>query len=268
MTTTQALVTIGALADPVRRSLYRFISAQDAPVSREAAADAVGITLSKAKFHLDRLVSEGLLETEFRRLSGKQGPGAGRPSKLYRRSHHDIAVSLPERRYDVMGSILAAAVTRSVAGSDLPSAISAAAYQQGAADGERQARAGRGDASRTGQGDPSEAEPNETVPNEAEPVETNSSELGAAGEVLAGLGYEPEVQGDRLVLRNCPFDALASEHRDLVCSTNERYVQGVLDAGVSGNLCASLEPCPGQCCVVARMRGADPAENSGKNSGE
>ena len=90
---------IGALADPVRRQLYQFACAQPAPVSRDQAADAVGIPHHQAKFHLDRLTAEGLLETGYARLTGRSGPGAGRTSKLYRRAHRDIAVSLPQREY-------------------------------------------------------------------------------------------------------------------------------------------------------------------------
>src|SRR5215213_10815912 len=91
------LAAVAALGDPLRRRLYRFVSTQDHAVSRDEAAEAVATTRSAAAFHLDRLVQDGLLETEFRRLSGRQGPGAGRPAKLYRRSHGEIAVSLPAR---------------------------------------------------------------------------------------------------------------------------------------------------------------------------
>ena len=54
---------IGALADPLRHQLYQFVCAQPASVSREQAADALGIPLHQAKFHLDRLEAEGLLES-------------------------------------------------------------------------------------------------------------------------------------------------------------------------------------------------------------
>lgn len=56
------------------------------PVSRDQAADAVGIPRHQAKFHLDRLTAEGLLDTEYARLTGRSGPGAGRTAKLYRRA--------------------------------------------------------------------------------------------------------------------------------------------------------------------------------------
>jgi DNA-binding transcriptional ArsR family regulator len=103
---------IGALADDTRRSLYEYVVTQREPVGREQAAGAVGVPLHTASFHLDKLVDAGLLETEFRRLTGRRGPGAGRPSKLYLRADREVAVSLPARRYDLAGDILAAAITR------------------------------------------------------------------------------------------------------------------------------------------------------------
>src|SRR5215210_6425378 len=99
---------IGALAEPARRELYRYVAAQPDAVSREQAAQGVGMALHSAKFHLDKLVDEGLLQVEFRRLSGRRGPGAGRPSKLYRRAEREIAVTLPERRYVLAGKVIAA----------------------------------------------------------------------------------------------------------------------------------------------------------------
>jgi predicted ArsR family transcriptional regulator len=102
----------GALADPVRRELYRWVVAQAEPVSRDQAASGAGVPRHTAKFHLDRLVTDGLLETEFRRLTGRRGPGAGRPAKLYRRSPREVAVTLPPRRYELAARIMAAALDR------------------------------------------------------------------------------------------------------------------------------------------------------------
>src|SRR6478672_192412 len=107
---------LGVLADPVRRALYRFVAAQRGPVSRDQAADGVEVPRHTAKHHLDRLVDEGLLVTEFRRLTGRTGPGAGRPAKLYRRADTELEVSVPERHYDLAGEVLADAVERSLGG--------------------------------------------------------------------------------------------------------------------------------------------------------
>src|SRR3954471_2014137 len=110
------VASVAALNEPVRRELYRYVVAQDGPVSREKAAAGTGVAHHVAKFNLDRLVADGLLEVEYSRPPGRGGPGAGRPAKLYRRAARDISVSLPERRYDLAGRVMAEAIT--VAGRD------------------------------------------------------------------------------------------------------------------------------------------------------
>jgi predicted ArsR family transcriptional regulator len=110
---------IAALGDPIRRALYRFVVAQPEPVGRAQAADAVGIAHHSAKFHLDKLESEGLLDIEYARRPGRSGPGAGRPAKRYRRSAREVAVSLPERRYDIASYVMAEAIT-TARESDMP----------------------------------------------------------------------------------------------------------------------------------------------------
>ena len=98
---------IGALQDPRRRALYAYVSRQHHDVSRDEAAWAVSISRGLASFHLDRLVRAGLLQVSYRRLSGRQGPGAGRPSKLYRRTDRQISISVPERRYELLAQLFA-----------------------------------------------------------------------------------------------------------------------------------------------------------------
>src|SRR3546814_13764399 len=125
---------IGALADPMRRALYEYVATQREPVGREEAARALDLATHKVKFHLDKLVDEGLLQTEFRRLSGRSGPGAGRPNKLYRRADTEFSVSLPERRYDLVGHIFAHSVDRARRdGLDPNLALAAPARHQGRA---------------------------------------------------------------------------------------------------------------------------------------
>ncbi len=104
------LEVVAALAEPIRRTLYDFVAASPEPVSRDEAAEAVAVPRKLAAYHLDRLAEDGLLEVEFRRLSGRSGPGAGRPSKLYRRSHQVYEVSIPARRYELAARILLNAV--------------------------------------------------------------------------------------------------------------------------------------------------------------
>ena len=103
---------VGALAETTRRALYEYVVGRPQPVGREEAAAALGLPAHVVRTHLDRLVDVGLLAAEYRRLSGRSGPGAGRPSKLYRRSDEEVQVSLPDRHYDLVGHILAGAVER------------------------------------------------------------------------------------------------------------------------------------------------------------
>ena len=77
--TDDQLGSVAALGEPVRRALYRFVVAQPEPVSRERAATGVGVAHHVAKFHLDRLEADGLLEVEYRRPPGRGGPGPDGP---------------------------------------------------------------------------------------------------------------------------------------------------------------------------------------------
>lgn len=104
------LETLASLAEPVRGALYDFVAASAEPVSRDEAAAAVDVSRQVAAYHLDRLADDGLVEVEYRRLSGRSGPGAGRPSKLYRRSDRVYEVSIPSRRYELAARILLEAV--------------------------------------------------------------------------------------------------------------------------------------------------------------
>jgi predicted ArsR family transcriptional regulator len=210
---------IGVLADDTRRALYEYVVAQPDPVGREQAASALGLPVHRATFHLDRLVAEGLLDVEFRRLSGRTGPGAGRPSKLYRRAAQEFAVSLPARRYELVGDILAAAVTRAAEGGPLDRALDECAREEGLGIGGAATGLDRS--------------------------------LDALAEVLAAQGYEARVDNGTVLLANCPFDALARRHTRLVCGLNRSFVQGVAD-GLGCDATARLEPSDERCCVTTR----------------
>src|SRR5918998_5170694 len=84
-----------ALAGPTRRRVYDHVVRQEEPVGRDEVAAAVDLPRTTAAFHLDRLAQCGLLDVHFERRSGRSGPGAGRPSKLYRRSDSPVAGLLP-----------------------------------------------------------------------------------------------------------------------------------------------------------------------------
>jgi predicted ArsR family transcriptional regulator len=217
---------IGALADPVRRQLYQFVCAQPAPVSRDQAADAVGIPHHQAKFHLDRLTAEGLLECDYARLTGRSGPGAGRTSKLYRRARRDIAVSLPQREYELAGRLMATAIARSAGtGEPVTDVLNRVAHDYGQTIGA-------------------------TTPLGATPPNDAAAALGRAVMVLSRYGYEPRFSDGEVELANCPFHALAQEQTELACNMNHALITGVADALAPHGPDARLCPGPDRCCVV------------------
>jgi predicted ArsR family transcriptional regulator len=209
---------VAALADPLRRRLYDFVAEQPDAVTREEAAEGADLPLHTARFHLERLVEEGLLDTEFRRLTGRTGPGAGRPSKLYRRASVEVSVSLPPRSYDLVGSVLASAVARSLEGESLDEAL-----------GDEAVRRGR-----------------EAGSSYDEP----GDELARTAGLLDREGFEPDVDERGLTLRNCPFDTLAREQPAVVCAVNLAYLRGAIDGLGCSRLAARLDPAPDRCCVA------------------
>lgn len=224
----QDVERVASLGDPVRRRLYQFVVGRGVPVGRDEAAAGAGVARHTAKFHLDKLVEQGLLEAEYRRLTDRTGPGAGRPAKLYRRSASEVAVSLPDRDYELAGRLLAEAVTRAedegLAVADALRTVSTAA---GRAIGAKAPR-------RRGAGD--------------------SAKVGPLVDVLASCGFEPHLEpggGPRtVVLRNCPFHRLAESYPDLVCGMNLDFVSGVVAGLGADRLTVRLDPGEDRCCVL------------------
>lgn len=217
---------IAALGEPVRRALYRYVVDKDVAVGRDEAANGVGVPRHTAKFHLDHLVDDGLLEVEFRRPAGRSGPGAGRPAKLYRRSAHELSVSLPERRYDIAGEIMARAIDNSERDNiPVADALHDASTETGRAVGH---------AALTTAGEPLDDE----------------RRLKLAREILVKYGYEPRTNDACVTLANCPFHALAQRYTTLICGMNLDLVQGVLEGLNASHLKARLDPATNRCCVT------------------
>jgi len=222
---------IGALSDPLRRRLYLFVCAQQEPVSRELAADALRLAPHQAKFHLDRLERDGLLDSSYARVSGRTGPGAGRPSKLYRRADREVAVSLPDREYQLAGTLMADAIAESAeAGTPVIEALHRLAHTYGRRLGDMAV------------GD--------------NPPRTAKAALALAVETLTENGYEPHPDDGRVIMSNCPFHALAQAQTQLVCQMNHALIGGLTDALGPHRPVAELEPAPDRCCVVLETRRA------------
>ncbi|WP_031079008.1 helix-turn-helix transcriptional regulator [Streptomyces sp. NRRL S-118] len=219
---------IAALQDPVRRRLYEYVVAQRREVGRNEAAEAAGVGRTLAAHHLDKLTDAGLLECGSRRLTGRSGPGAGRPAKVYTRARTERAVSLPARDYRTAAELLAEAAEQA----GLDAGLYAAARRRG--------EALRGAAAPCGG-------------------------LEEAVVMLAARGYEPYlepaagIQGTEgagapgeaapvVRMRNCPFHAVAERFPPLVCGMNLALLEGLL--GTDGPVRARMDARPGECCVV------------------
>lgn len=222
------LDVVRALGEPTRRALYEHVVAMGDWVGRDAAADAVGIARPNAAHHLDRLAADGLLEVDYRRISGRQGPGAGRPAKLYRRSRTQIGVSLPPRDYELAGRLFAEAIDRSrCEGIPVTDSLEVTAR----AEGHRVA---------------------EAIPAAHEGWSDGdvAARREALIDALRARGFEPcRDDHGTIVLRNCPFHHLAKEHTELVCGMNLSLLGAVVDRLDGVGLDAHLEPSEDACCV-------------------
>jgi predicted ArsR family transcriptional regulator len=222
--TRDEIEAVSLLAEPVRGALYEWVVAAGRAVSRDEAAAAVDVSRALAAFHLDRLVASGMLVAEYRRLSGRTGPGAGRPAKLYRPGSRDVDVSLPERRYEVPARLFAATIER-LDGPLPPDTLRAAARELGESVGTAaRKRAGK------------------------RPSQKRLRD--ALREALAARGYQPREDSGEIRLGNCPFDTLVADHRRLVCGMNLEIAEGLVAGIGNRNLAARLDPRAGECCVA------------------
>ncbi len=215
-----------ALADTSRRTLYDYVRRQGDPVSREEAAAACHMSRSLAAFHLDKLVAAGLLRARYQAPPG-QPRGRGRSPKVYQAADNDLAITIPERRYELIAEILADAVVDDPANAD--DAARRHAEQRGRLLGSQL----RGT---------------------------------ALLDVLAGLGFEPEPErecGTATVLRNCPFHALAARQTALVCGLNHAFLTGLIDSLNVTQVHARLAPRAGACCVELDRSRRCAADRSG-----
>lgn len=217
---------VAALVDPVRRSLYEYVRRQDHPVTREEAADAHAISRNLTAFHLDKLVEAELLTARYE-APGDQPRGRGRTPKVYEPAAGGVNLSIPQRRYELVGEILADAVAGDP--TDAERAAVRHAFERGQETGHEWQAAHR----RRGE-----------------------HSLATAFAALASLGFEPR-QDERgvITLANCPFHQLATRQPELVCGLNHAFVAGLLHGLGAPDVTSQLSPQPTGCCVVLSAAG-------------
>jgi len=185
------------LSDERRRSIYLFVTQSHRAVTVNEVAEHFAVHRNAAKHHLDRLLEAGLLRAEFRRVNGRRGPGAGRPSKLYSAGDVEVSFSVPERHYDLLAHLVLQALTH---GDDLE--------EVGQRFGLELANQARSD---------------------------EVAGLDGIGVVLDRLGFRSHVETDAdgctwVTTENCPFGWVAAEASDgEVCRLDRAIVAGVVE---------------------------------------
>lgn len=209
----QRLTAVAALADPVRQAVYEFVRTADSAVGREDCASALGLPRNAVAFQLDKLADQGLLAVEFRRLNGKEGPGSGRPSKLYTATHHEVAASVPHREYTLAANLMAQAIERGGAENRPVAEVLAEVAREAG--------------------------------------ESIGAQSGPLAQVLSDHGYRPQTRPDgALDLLDCPFHQLSLNHRDTVCSMNLALLTAVVEeSGAPYRACFDPPTNAHHCCV-------------------
>jgi predicted ArsR family transcriptional regulator len=221
------LKAVALLAEPIRQRLYLYLRERREPVGREEAAEHAGVKPRLAAFHLDKMADAGLLEVEYRRLSGRAGPGAGRPAKLYSVSSRSFSVVIPQTRYALAASMMATALSAEGPGADGAESLHDVATNVGESLGDEIRRQTR----------------------------TKGARQEAVRCKLKQLGYEPQVQeSGEWTLRNCIFSELSMSHRELACGMNAAFLAGLVSGARLLSLHVERRWAWPACCVRLTSR--------------
>lgn len=218
---------LSVLGDHTRWHIYQQIRRAGRPLSRQEIAERVHIPARLATFHLERLLEAGMLTAHYARPPGRSGPGAGRTAKYYAPADVELDLSIPQRGYELVGTLLVDALHAAAGGEPPREAALRVATQRGREFGEGRGSGGTG---------------------------RSTAHQGRNGlsEVLEELGYEPyQAANGGIALRNCPFHALAQRSPELICALNHAFLGGVLD-GLGQDEVEAVLACyqPGDCCVI------------------
>jgi predicted ArsR family transcriptional regulator len=189
----------------------------------EELAEQSGLHVNTLRFHLSRLVAEGLVH---RRAEPRTGPG--RPRLTY------VAPARPDlgrdkRDYRLLAGLLTEMLVDAVP--DAPARAAALGRAWGAS-------------------------------LMAEAPEPAGDPMGRLVEVLADTGFAPEVNAEEIRLRHCPFLEVAEQHPAIVCSLHRGLMDGVLTALDAPLRTERLVPFAEPAACVARLRPADPGDRA------
>ena len=201
-------------------------------------ATAVGLHLNTVRFHLDRLVADGVVNSH-----AEDRTEPGRPRLNY------AAVGLPgshgdTRSYRLLAAMLAALISESVP--KAAEAARAAGQVWGGHLAERPDRSRRSD---------------------------EDDAISQLLRILDEVGFDPQLtpelgvgEGSRAIhLHHCPFLEIAKEHRDIVCSMHLGLMQGALAEMQASVTVRRLEAFvkPSLCvATLAKVPAGDAAEDN------
>lgn len=197
---------VSALGDATRRRVFFAVRSAGDAQSKDDVAAAVGIDRRLAGFHLDKLVDHGFLEAEFRRRSGRTGPGAGRPAKHYRAAGAEVQVALPERHYELLASLLLRAAREE--GGSSQQVLERVGHDFGFELGLAEVAAGRAGAG----------------PGAAQQA------IAEVVRLLSRYGFAARADGPGLRACACPSEELAFDDPERICGLDRAIWRGMLAA--------------------------------------
>jgi predicted ArsR family transcriptional regulator len=206
-----------------RPALLAALRAADRPLGVEEVAAAIGVAVPTARFHLSMLVSSGQVE----RVARRSGT-AGRPSWGYAASPEPRPGGSEPGAYLDLARALASQLD-GVAGASVAAREAGRRWADGA--------------------------PGTTAERASSPAEA----VASLARTLDGLGFapEPDLAAREVVLHACPFEAVARDHRAVVCAVHLGLVERTAAAIGGGIEVDGLEPfrteAPLTCAVRLRL---------------
>lgn len=192
--------------------------------------ELLGLHTTTVRFHLDQLVTGGLVEASF-----VKADGAGRPRKKYFVAEGSLPPAGHGGPYQVLAELLACAL-------DPADQVGLSPEEAGMRWAHR--RAGGGEAA------------------DLPPAHTPGTWLGKVGAVIDLLvewGYTPQLSttGDGravdVTLRDCPFLELARSHPAVVCGVHRGLLRGALGSVGETAVDVSLQPFVGERTCAATL---------------
>ena len=236
---------LDAVADADLRAALLVARRHVGSITADDAAFELRVHRNVARSRLDRLAAAGLLEVTHERRTGRDGPGAGRPAKVYRVAPELEAIEFPPRHVDDLVGALA---------DQLPAEGREVALRRAGEQFGRQLAAAAG----------------------LRPVADVARALERVCGAVRSLGYQASltsVEGDHAVISTptCPLRPLVARRREAVDIDRGMWA-GLVERGLAGAQAERIEcetdDCfdeEASCRVVLRLRLQD-ASASGETA--